>query len=407
MSVFVKPTQVRRPIPDILRSWHNPGLWDNLECDGDGWWIEEALNNGSLYLVSDGSYQREVDPDVCSCAFTLRCKTTKKKLECTWVERSPSASNYRGELLGALGYTLVMKAVCGEDRDPMIDANTLPKGDAFCDNMGVVKHGNVPNKTLSEKQVQADILGHLKYLLRIIRAKFKFAHVRGHIDKVLTASQRNFQQNLQVKMDKKATAILVKVVTEDTGYIKTSFPFERVIMFCGNQRVTASATDAIYEWTSRQTAKALYDERDIVPAEYFELVYWKGMENVMNSRFTESFATFYSKHLIRCCGVRHHLHNIDNSVENICPCCGCEDETTAHLLLCPNKDRTTLYKKSVSKFVSWMKTNHTSPLIIEMVQDYLEARNTKTMSELYKGPRTNDENGRGWQLAQENDLLGW
>ena len=26
MSVFVKPTQVRRPIPDILRSWHNPGL---------------------------------------------------------------------------------------------------------------------------------------------------------------------------------------------------------------------------------------------------------------------------------------------------------------------------------------------------------------------------------------------
>ena len=119
-----------------------------------------------------------------------------------------------------------MKAVCGEDRDPMIDANTLPKGDAFCDNMGVVKHGNVPNKTLSEKQVQADILGHLKYLLRIIPAKFKFDHVRGHIDRVLTASQRNFQQNLQVKMDKKATAILVKVVAEDTGYINTSFPFE-------------------------------------------------------------------------------------------------------------------------------------------------------------------------------------
>lgn len=127
----------------------------------------------------------------------------------------------------------------------------------------------------------------------------------------------------------------------------------------------------------------------------------------MNSRFTDSFATFYSKHLIRCCGVRHHLHNIDNSVKNVCPCCGCEDKTTAHLLLCPNKDRTRLYQKSVSKFVSWMKANHTSPLIIEMVREYLESQNTKTMTKLYKGPCTNDENGRGWQLAQENDLLGW
>ena len=39
MSVFQRPTQARRPIPDILRSWHNPGLWNELECDGDGWWI--------------------------------------------------------------------------------------------------------------------------------------------------------------------------------------------------------------------------------------------------------------------------------------------------------------------------------------------------------------------------------
>ena len=36
---------------------------------------------------------------------------------CTWVERSPAASNYRGEILGALGYTLVMKAVLEKDRE--------------------------------------------------------------------------------------------------------------------------------------------------------------------------------------------------------------------------------------------------------------------------------------------------
>ena len=54
-----------------------------------------------------------------------------------------------------------------------------------------------------------------------------------------------------------------------------------------------------------------------------------------------------------------------------------------------------------------MNDSDTSPLIIEMVGKYLEARNTKTLSELYDGSKTNDENGRGWQLAQEHDLLGY
>ena len=125
----------------------------------------------------------------------------------------------------------------------------------------------------------------MKYVLRNLPARVKFSHVRGHIDRVLSARQRNFQQNLQVKMDKKATLALTKVVAEDEGYITTSFPFERVIMLCGDQQVTASDTDVIYEWTSRQTAKTLYDKKGIVPAEYFDLIYWTGLGNVMKSRF--------------------------------------------------------------------------------------------------------------------------
>ena len=101
-------------------------------------------------------------------------------------------------------------------------------------------------------------------------------------------------------MDKKATSALTKVVADDSGYITTLFPFERVIMLCGNSRVTASATDAIYEWTSRETASALYDEKGIVPAEYFDLIYWKGLEKTMTTRFNSSFASFYSKHIIQC-----------------------------------------------------------------------------------------------------------
>ena len=76
-------------------------------------------------------------------------------------------------------------------------------------------------------------------------------------------------------MDVNAGQKLIKAV-EQEDYITTLFPFKRVVMYYRNTRVTASATEAIYEWTSRQTARKLYNERGIVPCEHFDLIYWDG-----------------------------------------------------------------------------------------------------------------------------------
>ena len=69
------------------------------------------------------------------------------------MEKGGSASNYRAELLGTIGYLLVMKAVLPNIRTPDCDVTTLPKCKYFCDNMGVINHGKQPKKPLSEKQV--------------------------------------------------------------------------------------------------------------------------------------------------------------------------------------------------------------------------------------------------------------
>ena len=135
--------------------------------------------------MSGCSYQKDVDPEVCLCAFCLVCTESLRQISCTWVERSSCASNYRGELLGALGYLLILKAVLPDDCDTMVDALTLPISDAFFDKIGVVKHSRLPLKALTEKQVQSDILGHIKYLLRSLPARTQFTHVRDHMKKVI------------------------------------------------------------------------------------------------------------------------------------------------------------------------------------------------------------------------------
>ena len=81
--------------------------------------------------------------------------------------------------------------------------------------MGVVKHGRLPLKALSEKQVQSDILGHIKYLLRSLPARTRFAHVRTHMRKVLAVEDMTLEQILNDEMDEQTADALVTAVRDD------------------------------------------------------------------------------------------------------------------------------------------------------------------------------------------------
>ena len=159
-------------------------------------------------------------------------------------------------------------------------------------------------------------------------------------------------------MNKETGEALEKAV-ENEEYIKPDCSHKRLIVECGHTNVTASTTEAIDDWKSRQITKALYHERDIVDEDFFELIYWKGIRYVMNTRFNNSIATFYTKHVIGCCGVRRHLHHIDDTIINVCPCCKEPDKTTSRILLCKDEDKNTLYKKSVHGSMAWMAKEDT------------------------------------------------
>ena len=70
-TILQSPQTSHRTVPDLLRSTKNPDLWRNFKCDGDGWWIRDALFSGTLRSVSDGSYMRDEHIGACSAGFTL------------------------------------------------------------------------------------------------------------------------------------------------------------------------------------------------------------------------------------------------------------------------------------------------------------------------------------------------
>ena len=60
--------------------------------------------------VTDGSYIREMYPEVCSCAFVLECLQGRGMIYGSFPEQSKQACAYRRELLGLMAIHLILLA---------------------------------------------------------------------------------------------------------------------------------------------------------------------------------------------------------------------------------------------------------------------------------------------------------
>jgi hypothetical protein len=93
---------------DVLQSWGNTWLWENISMAGGYDWLLEAITDGSLLAVTDGSYIRELYPNLCSAAFVLECKKGQGCLIGSFLESLRVANTYRGELLGLMAVQLIL-----------------------------------------------------------------------------------------------------------------------------------------------------------------------------------------------------------------------------------------------------------------------------------------------------------
>ena len=58
---------------DVLIEWGCTYMWDSMVIVGKYDWIEKAIANRSCLAVTNGSYMRELYPNVCSTALIFEC----------------------------------------------------------------------------------------------------------------------------------------------------------------------------------------------------------------------------------------------------------------------------------------------------------------------------------------------
>jgi hypothetical protein len=218
-------------------SWENQSLWKHLRInDGAGDWIFSGLMHGSLVIGHDGSYMPHLANNVCACATVVYSSHTNQYADITWVKKSTkkAANNYHAEILGACSTQLIIKvAITGRK---ILGHGPLTVG---CNNMGVLQHGNSPQRQILEKQPQSDVLRYFKGFMALSRIGGRMQHVYSHADEYLLEIEMSPAQRVSCRADKLATVALM-ATEEANEFISRIFPLEKVCVEIAGERVTGS-----------------------------------------------------------------------------------------------------------------------------------------------------------------------
>ena len=380
---------------NVIDTWENKSLWTHLDYTGSvNEWLFQGIQNGTIVVVHDGSYMRNIAPDVSSCGVIIIDTSTNYKLTLSIAEQNMTADNYRGEILGAIMALLIFKAAITNQT-----AVYRASMECHCDNMGVVIHANDPFKILKEKQAQSDMLSLLQQLIRSFPPGVTYQHIKGHQLRGKTFDELSDVAQWNEMADLLARTRLIEAFHTGT-YIEGNFPFEDIRVHCDEKKVTSSPSKAIHKFWSYRTARALFHSKRRINQEHFHLIFWNGVGRAMRS-FPKMFRIWVTKHVSHFCGTNRQLHRINPDIKNECPSCGCRNEDTAHITRCCDEGRTTMFHSSVDELERWLYKVNTDTQLAEMIIQYLRHRDEATMSSL--APSTGD-----YQLiAKYHDIMGW
>ena len=93
ISTTVIPPPPREPtkFQEVLEEWGNMWMWEGLKISEDGAWMIEAIRDNSLVAVTDGSYMKDLFPNMNSCAFIFECTKKRGRMTGAFSEQTAEA----------------------------------------------------------------------------------------------------------------------------------------------------------------------------------------------------------------------------------------------------------------------------------------------------------------------------
>ena len=93
------PMELLSMFRQVLSEWGHTWMWESLNLSGEGEdeagiLLREAIKENTLVAVTNGSYMKELYPDMNSCTFILECSRGRGKMSGAFSEQTMAACVY-------------------------------------------------------------------------------------------------------------------------------------------------------------------------------------------------------------------------------------------------------------------------------------------------------------------------
>ena len=378
---------------EVILRWGNTWIWESLHIVGGPSWLTESIEANDCIAVTDGSYMKEVYPMINSAAFVFECTNGRGRIVGSFVERSPDAGSYRGELLGLMAIHLILKGV--NEYKPNIQGSIHILSDC----LGALrKVENLPPYRIPTRCSHSDILKNIMISCSDMTLKRIFSHVKAHQDDGELYDNLPRESQLNCQMDYHAK----RAIFESPEHLHTTtkaFPLEPITIFMDKNKLTSDKGDKLRFWAHKQIAKTYFYEAKIL-FEEFDLIDWESIYAALHSvpRLFQIWACKQVMGIAPANGNRRW----DTSLDPRCPSCQQERETCSHILHCNHTGRVDTLMKSIDIMNRWMKDVDTDPTLRHCITQYAKGRGTTTMSNICSGEGQLYE-----RMAVSQDSIGW
>jgi len=250
ISLAAPPPEETAPsdFMEVLHSWGSVWLWDNLKISGGLDWVYDAIRDESLISVCDGSFLRQLYPNLCSAALVLECTKGRGRLVVSFVEKSSTANAYRGELLGLMAVHLLLLAF------NMVRPNLTGSVHLYTDCLGALKRvRDLSPDRIPSRCCHADILKNILVNSSNLSFTRYFSHVKAHQNDEDEWINLTRPSQLNCGCDAAAKNILQQ--TDPPEFLcQKAFPLEPIILSIGGNKITSETSSLIRFETHWQEA---------------------------------------------------------------------------------------------------------------------------------------------------------
>ena len=366
--------------------------------------IVNAIKTQQLRIVSDGSYNK--DNQTGTAAWIAETIDGTTAISGTLISPGPGdvQGSHRSELTGILGGMTFMEQLC---KKYDITNGTIEYG---CDGEGAILAANSAYETIQTSRKHFDIIQAIQNIKKRTTITWVFRHVKGHQDDIKEYNDLDRWEQLNVHSDLLAKERMQKLLLHPPHNIDilrpSHLPNEQCSVHWQNHK-----GQSIKICSHLQKSLRYNIELDRIRAHWKK----KGKFNSYTERMidwdhthkshkttTPGFHQFISKWISGFCGVGVMMKLWKFQAHSKCPRCQMENESTMHILKCPQPSAHSLWKEEMNNLDEWMKQNGAQPELRVCIVENLQSWHDGSPY-----PSTRYLNPTLQTAIKKQDLLGW